>query len=837
VTTIHRSVRRVAARRTSALLTVAVTSGLVISAVAAPAALAAPSADAVIAEVYGGGGNSGATLTNDFIELGNHGAAAVSLDGFTVQYLPSSASAGSTWQTTPLTGSVAPGGRYLVAESKGAAGTVALPAPDATGNIALAGTAATLALVQGTAALTCKTVADCAADTRIKDLVGFGGAVVSETNPAPAASNTNSVARAASLADTDDNAVDFSAGAPTPTNTKGETSGGDPVPPATDAKIHDIQGSTRLSPLKDKQVANVTGIVTAIRAFGSARGFWFTDPQGDADPRTSEGIFVFTGSTTPAVAVGDAVTVGGKVQEFYPDSPATSAYQSTTQLTAAQWVIGSSGNPLPAPTAITPDLISDVLVPQPGGNIETLPLEPVKYSLDFWESHESEIVTLADARVVGPSTSFNELYVTAKPAQNPTARGGSVYLAYDKLNTGVLKVQSLIPFAEQPFPQANTGDQLTGLTSGPVSYSNFGGVTVLATAMGAKKDNGLTKEVTRRQRTGELAVATYNLENLSPANPQAKFDQLAHGIVDNLSSPDIVNLEEIQDNNGPAVVGDGVVAADQTLQKFTDAIVAAGGPRYQWRQIDPQDVTDGGEPGGNIRVAFLFNPARVSFVDRPGGDATTPVGVTKNHGKAQLTISPGRVSPTDPAWASSRKPLVGEFVFGGRTVFVIANHMNSKGGDQPTHGRNQPPTRSSEVQRAKQATLLRGFVDQVLAADRNANVIVAGDLNDYPFSPAVQTLTAGGALKDLIAGLPEKERYSYVFEGQSQVLDHLLVSQAPRGVDYDVAHINAEFAQQASDHDPQVVRFRPSTGNSITDAYYDLVDFLDQLLGKFLPRP
>ncbi|HEV7973461.1 endonuclease/exonuclease/phosphatase family protein [Amycolatopsis sp.] len=824
-------------RRTPVLLTAAVASGLVLSAVAAPAALATPSADAVIAEVYGGGGNSGATLTNDFIELANRGTAAVSVDGFTVQYLPSSASAGSTWQTTPLAGSIAPGGRYLIAESKGAAGTVALPTPDATGTIALAGTAATVALVQGTAALTCKTVADCAADTRVKDLVGFGGAVVRETNSAPSASNTDSVARAASLADTDDNAVDFTAGAPTPTNTKGETSGGDPVPPATDAKIHDIQGTTRLSPLKDKQVANVTGIVTAIRAFGSARGFWVTDPQADADPRTSEGIFVFTGSTTPAVAVGDAVTVGGKVQEFYPDSPATSAYQSTTQLTAAQWVIGSNGNPLPAPTAITPDLISDVLVPQPGGNIETLPLEPVKYSLDFWESHESEIVTLADARVVGPSTSFNELYVTAKPAQNPTTRGGSVYLAYDKLNTGVLKVQSLIPFAEQPFPQANTGDQLTGLTSGPVSYSNFGGVTVLATAMGAKKDNGLTKEVTRRQRTGELAVATYNLENLSPANPQAKFDQLAHGIVDNLSSPDIVNLEEIQDNNGPAAVGDGVVAADQTLQKFTDAIVAAGGPRYEARQIDPQDVTDGGEPGGNIRVAFLFNPARVSFVDRPGGDATTPVGVTTDRGKAHLTISPGRVDPTNTAWTSSRKPLVGEFVFGGRTVFVIANHMNSKGGDQPTHGRNQPPTRSSEVQRAKQATLLRGFVDQVLAADHNANVIVAGDLNDYPFSPAVQTLTAGGALKDLIAGLPEKERYSYVFEGQSQVLDHLLVSQAPRGVDYDVAHINAEFAQQASDHDPQVVRFRPSTGNSITDAYYDLVDFLDQLLGKFLPRP
>ncbi|MFD8493817.1 endonuclease/exonuclease/phosphatase family protein [Amycolatopsis sp. NPDC059657] len=816
------------------LLVLAVTSGLVLG---ASTAIAAPSADAVIAEVYGGGGNSGATLTNDFIELANRGAAPVSLDGFSVQYLPGSPSASSTWQSTALTGSVAAGKRYLVAEGKGAGGTVALPTPDATGAIAMSATAGTIALVQGTTALTCKTAADCAADTRIKDLVGFGGAVVRETSPAPAPSNTNAVARAVSLADTDDNAADFTAVAPTPTNTKGESTGGDPGPAPTNAKVHDIQGTTRISPLKDQKVANVTGVVTAVRPFGSVRGFWITDSQPDADPRTSEGLFVFTGSTTPAVAVGDAVTVAGTVREFYPDAPTTSNFQSLTELSPATWTVDSSGNPLPGATPVVSSMVPDAVAPQVGGNIEALPLEPSKYSLDFWESHESEIVSFTDARVVGPTTSFNELYITAKPEQHPSVRGGSVYLDYDKLNSGVLKVQSLIPFDQRPFPVVNTGDVLTGVTSGPIEYSNFGGPTLQASVLGAEKDNKLQRETTRGQRTGELAVATYNVENLSPLDTQAKFDQLAHGIVDSLASPDIVTLEEIQDNNGPKGNGDGVVAADQTLQKFTDAIVAAGGPRYQWREIDPQDLTDGGQPGGNIRVGFLFNPARVSFVDRPGGDAVTPVGVKKVHGKAQLTLSPGRVDPANEAWTSSRKPLAGEFVFGGRTVFVIANHMNSKGGDQPTHGRFQPPTRSSEVQRAKQATVLRGFVDQLLAADKHANIIVAGDLNDYPFSPAVKTLTAGGALTDLIATVPESERYSYVFEGQSQVLDHILASKATRGLDYDVVHINAEFVQQASDHDPQVLRFRPSTGNAIGDAFYDLLDYLDQLLGKYLPKP
>ncbi|GHF60036.1 endonuclease [Amycolatopsis bartoniae] len=773
---------------------------------ATPAALAAPSTDVLIGEVYGGGGNSGATLTSDFIELTNAGGAAVSLAGWSVQYLPASPSASSKWQVTPLTGSVAPGARYLVGESTGSGGTVALPTPDASGSIAMAAGAGTVALVHGTTALTCLTAADCAADASIHDLVGYGSATVRETSPAPAASNTTSVSRTG--ADTDNNSTDFTAGTPTPTNGKGETAGGST--PAMPAKIHDIQGTTRISPLKGQKVSDVTGVVTAIRSFGSSRGFWFTDPQPDSDPRTSEGLFVFTGSTTPAVAVGDAVTVSGTVSEYYPDSPTDSIYQSTTELTGPQWTIQSSGNPLPAPTVLTPTTVPDALAPQVGGNIESLPLEPAKYSLDFWEAHEGEVVSVSDARVVGPSNSYNELYVTTKPRENPTRRGGTVYTGYDDPNTGVLKVESLLPFAERPFPVVNVGDSLTGVTSGPVEYDSYGGYTLEATALGQERSGGIKHEVTRKQLPDELAVATYNVENLSAVDTQDKFDQLAHGIVDNLRSPDVVTLEEIQDNNGAATTSDTVVAADQTLKRFTDAIAAAGGPRYQWREIDPQDDTDGGEPGGNIRVGFLFNPRRVSFVDHPGGDATTAVSVVKQRGQVHLSVSPGRVDPTNPAWEDSRKPLAGEFVFQGRTVFVIANHFNSKGGDQPTHGRYQPPTRSSEVQRGQQAQVLRGFVDQLLAADRHANVIVAGDLNDYQFSPALQTLTAGGKLTDLIDTLPQSERYSYVYEGNSQVLDHILTAQTPWwGVDYDVVHINAEFATQASDHDPQILRYRP----------------------------
>jgi predicted extracellular nuclease len=577
-----------------------------------------------------------------------------------------------------------------------------------------------------------------------------------------------------------------------------------PAAAAGDTRIHDIQGTTRLSPLDGQQVTDVPGVVTAVRAFGSSRGFWIQDPTPDADPATSEGILVFTGSSTPSVKVGDSVTVSGTVDEFYPDaSPAESTQQSTTELTTATWTVASSGNALPAAEGVGPNTVPTAMAPDAGGgNVEGLTLRPGNFAIDYWESREGMLVLVNDARVVGPTTAFNEVVITTKPGQNRSANGGTLYTGYNDSNTGRIKVESLIPFAQHPFPKANVNDTLAGATSGPVEYDQFGGYNIQATALGDLVSGGLQPEQTRPQKTRELAVATYNVENLSPNNPQAKFDTLAHGITTSLANPDIVSLEEIQDNNGET--DDGTVAADQTLQKFVDAIVAAGGPRYEWREIDPTNDEDGGAPGGNIRVAFLFNPARVTFVDRPGGTATTAVAVTGKH-KPALSVSPGRINPASEAWTDSRKPLAGEFVFRGKTVFVVANHFNSKGGDQPMYGRFQPPTRSSETQRVAQATEVNNFVGQLQKVDRLANIVVLGDLNDFQFSPAVRKLTSNLRLLDLMNVLPRDERYSYVFEGNSQALDHALTSGLMLP-DYDVVHVNAEFAAQASDHDPQVVR-------------------------------
>lgn len=133
------------------------------------------------------------------------------------------------------------------------------------------------------------------------------------------------------------------------------------------------------------------------------------------------------------------------------------------------------------------------------------------------------------------------------------------------------------------------------------------------------------------------------------------------------------------DATGDVATNSSIVAADQILYKLVAAITAAGGPAYSWRQINPTDDADGGEPGGNIRVVFLFRTDRgLGFVDRPGGTATATTTVSNVGGQPQLSSSPGRVAPTDSAWSASRKPLAGEFTWNGQTIFAIANHFNSK---------------------------------------------------------------------------------------------------------------------------------------------------------------
>ncbi|HUX71377.1 MAG TPA: lamin tail domain-containing protein, partial [Cellulomonadaceae bacterium] len=275
----------------------------------------ATSAPVVINEVYGGGGNSGSTLTHDFVELYNPGAAPVDLAGWSVQY---ASSAGTTWSgVIPLTGSIAAGGTYLVqGASQLGGGTVSnLPPADATGTANFAATNGNVALVSAATALTCVTSA-CATDPAVVDLVGFGtGMAFAGTAAAPAPSNTTSVTRTGG-ANTADNRADFTVAAPTPT-ASGTTP---PPPPAGTLTIAEVQGTGASSPYVGQQVTT-TGIVTAAYPTGGFAGFVIQTPGtgGPTDPATrtaSDAVFVHqTSGTLPAI--GQHLAVTGTVSEYY----------------------------------------------------------------------------------------------------------------------------------------------------------------------------------------------------------------------------------------------------------------------------------------------------------------------------------------------------------------------------------------------------------------------------------------------------------------------------------------------------------------------------------------
>jgi predicted extracellular nuclease len=871
---------------------------------AAPAGAASP--DIVISQVYGGGGNSGATLRNDFIELFNPTSNPVTVAGWSVQY---GAAGGTTFQQTPLTGTIEPGRYYLVREAAGTGGTQDLPAPDAGGGIAIAATAGKVRLVTD--------------DDTVRDLVGYGGANEFEgAAPAPLLTNTTADLRLNDgCQDTDNNSTDFATGAPAPRNSTSPrkfcdadtapsvnstdpanneaevpldanveitfsepvtaaggafslscTSSGDHavsvsgdgttfrLDPAEDfvrnetctatvhaaavtdqdqndppdamaaerafrfftvgleLRIHDIQGAQHRSPYEGDNASRVPGVVTALRS----NGFFLQDPDPDDHEATSEGIFVFT-SSAPTVAVRDSVLVSGRVTEFRPGAEADDNLTTTELSFPIVETVGHDATITPTLIGIggrIPPLfvISD---DAEGGNVENpgTRFDPREDGIDFHESLEGMLVRVRQPMAVGPTNSFDELPVVADGGLlgfPRTARGGVLIRPFD-FNPERIILDGGLGTSAAPGPvppKANVRDRFKGDVTAVVDYS-FGNFKYLVTQVPALESGGLKPETTQSPGANELSVASMNMENLSATRsgeePDPKFARLAHIVVDNLRSPDILAAEEIQDNDGAS--NTTVTDASATWNELIAAIKTAGGPTYEFRQIDPVDDQDGGEPGGNIRVGFLFRTDRgVSFVDRPGGTAVNATEENRALPGAQLTFSPGRLQdPVDAAtFANSRKPLAGEFTWKGKTYFVVANHFNSKGSDDPLFGRLQPPLRSSEVQRHKQATVVGNFVDTLLAADRNANVVVLGDLNDFDFSETLNILEGRGRLTNLMETLPVFERYSYVFDGNSQVLDQVLVSRnvAATRPEYDSVHVNAEFSDQASDHDPQVARLR-----------------------------
>jgi endonuclease/exonuclease/phosphatase family metal-dependent hydrolase len=577
-----------------------------------------------------------------------------------------------------------------------------------------------------------------------------------------------------------------------------------PVVTRANAGIHEIQGAGHVSPLVGRCVSRVDGLVTAVLGSRTGQAFWIQNQApGDTDPRTSEGLFVTALEGLPKVEVGDLIRLEGRVEER-----SWGLELPVTRLFADSLEVDKRRQPLPSPIVIGE---GGVTIPQPAVASSRLEsFDPAQFAADAFESLEGMLVRVEEPVVVGPTSGYGEAVVLADAGRSAvlkTRRGGLRLLEHNINPQRVIVDDRLV--AEPP--HLNIGDSLAAPVEGILHYS-YGSYKLLNTEpLPEVGSGGLTREQT--SLTGDashLTVVSFNLENLSAVSEGKKFERLAAIVAENLGAPDIVAVQEVQDDTGPE--DDGTVTAARTLEMLVEAIERVGGPRYEVRSIDPQDNADGGQPGANIRSAFLFNPARVEFVDREGCADDLAVGVTDD---SSLTRSPGLIDPDNPAFkgnregrSGSRKPLVGEFRFSGKPVILVNLHLGSKGGDDPIFGRRQPRIEGSSSRRTDQAKAVADFVGEVVGNDPIARVVVLGDLNDFENSDALGVLEAVG-LEDLVKRLPMENRYSYVYLGNSQVLDHVLATESlTNGAEIEMVHVNAEFpaGDRASDHDPVIVK-------------------------------
>jgi predicted extracellular nuclease len=312
------------------------------------------SPDIVISQVYGGGGNSGATYTHDFIELFNRGTTSVNLNGWSVQYASATGTGNFGANTTQLTElpnvSLAPGQYLLIQEASQAAVGSPLPTPDVTdaSPIAMAAGAGKVAVVNSAASLGCNGGSNPCSPAQlamIVDLIGYGNANFFEGAAAPTLGNSTSASRASNgCVDTDNNSSDFSAGAPNPRNTASPLN---PCSTAAEPKINEFSASTTGNDVEFVEIFGTPntdysaytileiegegagiGVVDEVISVGStdANGFWLQNlANGALENGTLSLLLVknFTGAlnndldtnndgafdVTPWDAVTDAVSV------------------------------------------------------------------------------------------------------------------------------------------------------------------------------------------------------------------------------------------------------------------------------------------------------------------------------------------------------------------------------------------------------------------------------------------------------------------------------------------------------------------------------------------------
>jgi predicted extracellular nuclease len=556
--------------------------------------------------------------------------------------------------------------------------------------------------------------------------------------------------------------------------------------------IMEIQGDGQFSSY-DGQVVETSGVVTLFTANGA--NFWLQDPTGDGDPVTSDGIFVAGGGFPdegPRPETGDFIRIIAKVQE--------QQYGNALPLTRLRNValveVLSSNNPLPIPI-----------------ELNDLPDDSIGDGIAFWEPLEGMLVSVRNAPVVAATSGYGEFAMLAKDDAKP---GSGFYPQTQQILLRSLGANSVDYNSERILVDDGSldeaiivmpGDRVRSLV-GVVDYT-FGMYKLQPASFEAKTHNLPNLPAsTRSGQPGDAVITTFNVENLfdlvdnpnkededstpTPTELETKLTKLTLAIQVELELPEIIVVQEVENT--------------AILQELGDWVNAAAGTNYMAVSFETSDAR-------GIEVGFLWDDDRVDLLDAyqmSGPDV-------------EAAFGPSSPSP-------GREPLVGVFEIEGREVTILGNHFKSKSGDDPLFGVNWPPIRVTEVQRKMQARVVRDFVNGILDVNPNALVMVTGDLNDFQFGEPgegadhpiaiVEGIEGGVPLTNLLNLEKDDERYTYVYDGNSQVLDHMLVSPALLDlfVAVDVLHFNASYPDalgeeastplRVSDHDPLEGRFK-----------------------------
>lgn len=776
-------------------------------------------AQVVVSQVYGGGGNSGATLKSDFIELRNNGASAVSLAGWSVQY---ASATGNTWQRTNLAGSIPAGGYYLIKQATGAGGTVDLPAADATGTIAMAATAGKVALVGTTTTLSgaCPLAA-------ALDFVGFGSTANCFEGSGPTATMGNSSAalRAGDGAtDSNNNNADFSVGAPNPRNSSNLPP--PPPQPAVALSIAQIQGSGLLSAHAGVKVVT-EGIVTA-RKFNS--GFFLQSANYDGDAATSDGIFVFTGSAPPAAAVvGARVRVTAKVIEFTPSSNPNQL--SITELIEPVVVVLETGATLPSTVELTAADLG------PGATPATL------------ERLEGMRVSVAHARAIaasGGSIDENDALASTDGVFHVVLP--EVARPFREAGIGVLDALP-IPAGKHP-PRFDTNpERLMVRSRGQIGAAALaldvdadvdglaGVLDYFSGTWALLPDPAATITVVGGKLPKAVNDAAYEDVTIGGFNLLRLFDEIADGngavtltaaaldkrlgktaaaICDYLKAPDILGVVEVENT--------------RVLQLLADRIDAAcpRAPAYVPYLIPGNDI-------GGINVGFLVSTRNA------GTQPRVEVLDVVQYGKLATLANPdGSTSLLNDRPSLLLRARVHQDNGVSYPVTVIVNHLRSLSGiDEiaPASGGWSSESARVRAKRAAQAAYLAAVIESLQQGNPGERIVLVGDFNAFEFNDGyvdVMGIVRGDeAAEDQVLNYIDSpittplvdgsqliadpaHRYSFAFAGNAQSIDHVVVNEAllldALGVRVEHARINADFGVhhfgnhglplRVSDHDP-----------------------------------